>query len=86
MGLTGWNFKLHMKKSLDEPPAPVASVTKVNAVARNYSTGKAVLDIVDSKFDIEKINQQLVKQAEEYEAALKQKRAKERALLEAEAQ
>ena len=86
MGLTGWNFKLHMKKSLDEPPAPVASVTKVNAVARNYSTAKAVLDIVDSKFDIEKINQQLVKQAEEYEAALKQKRAKERALLEAEAQ
>jgi len=86
MGLTGWNFKLHMKKSLDEPPAPVASVTKVNAVARNYSTAKAVLDIVDSKFDIEKINQQLVKQAEEYEAALEQKRAKERALLEAEAQ
>ena len=37
------------------------------------------------KFDIDKVNQRLVRQAEEYEAPLKEKRAKERAQLKSEA-
>ena len=75
-----------MKKLLDLPPSPVASVTKVNPLPRNHSTAQSVVATAENKFDIEKANQRLVKQAEEYEAALEQKRAKERALLESEAQ
>ena len=83
---SGWDVKISTKKTLDKPPAPVASVTKDNPVPRNYSTTKPVVEIAESEFDIEELNQQLVQQAEEYEAALEQKRAKERALLESEAQ
>jgi len=83
---TGWEVKISMKKSLDEPPAPIASVTKDNPVPRNYSTTKPVVELAKSQFDIEELNQQLVQQAEEYEAGLEEKRAKERALLESEAQ
>ena len=57
-----------------------------NPVPRNYRTTKAVVGEAESKLDVEKIKQRLVQQAEEYEAALEQKRAKERALLESEAQ
>ena len=83
---TGWELRLSMKKSPDVPPSPVASVTKDNPLPQNHSTAKSVVDIAENKFDIEKANQRLAQQAEEYEAALEQKRAKERALLESEAQ
>ena len=86
MNFTGWEVKIRMKKSPDEPPAPVASVTKDNPVPRNFSTAEPIVELVESKFDIEELNQQLVQQAEEYEAVLEEKRAKERSLLESEAQ
>ena len=86
MKFSGWELKLSMKKSLNAPPSPVASVTKDNPLPRNHSTAKAVVDKGESMFDIEEINQQLIKRAEAYEAALEEKRTKERALLESEAQ
>ena len=84
--VTGWEVRLSMEKLLDLTPSPVASVTNVNPLPRNHSTAQSVVAIVENEFDIEKANQRLVQQAEEYEAALEQKRAKERALLESEAQ
>ena len=86
MKFSGWEVRLKLKNSLDKPPSPVASVTNDNPVPRNYRTTKAVVGEAESKLDVEKIKQRLVQQAEEYEAALEQKRAKERALLESEAQ
>ena len=85
MKFSGWKIKLGMKKSMDEPPSPIASVTKDNPVPRNHNVERNVVQDAGDKFDIEEANERLMRQAEEYEAGLEEKRTKERELLKAEA-
>ena len=85
ISFSGRQIELTLKTSSDEPPAPVASVTKLNPVPQMRITGEAVTKVAASKkFDIEKLNKRLIKRAEQYEASLEEKRKKERAQLEKE--
>ena len=85
MKFSDWAVRLNMKEALDEPPSPVASITKYNPVPENHRVSQADPVVATKKFDIDEVNQRLVRQAEEYEASLKEKRAKERAQLKSEA-
>ena len=85
MKFSDWAVRLNMKEALDEPPSPVASITIYNPVPENHRVSQADPVVATKKFDIDEVNQRLVRQAEEYEASLKEKRAKERAQLKSEA-
>ena len=83
--LAGREVQLVLKKSSDEPPSPVASITKINPIPESFGIVAAVAKVAaETMFDMEKLNERLVQQAEAYEASLEQKRQKERELLEAE--
>ena len=83
MTLGDWEVKLSVETSLDEPPAPVASVTKSNPVQRTYETSKTA-NATGGGFAMEESNKKLILQAQQYEASLEEKRKKERALLDSE--
>ena len=85
MSFRGWEVRLSTKKSSDEPPSAVASVTRDNPIPKNHRVSRPDTVGAAEKFDIEEVNKRLVRQAEEYEASLTEKRAKERALLKSEA-
>ena len=86
MNLLGREVKLTLNKSSDEPPSPVASITKTNPIPQTLGSVEEVDKVAaENKFDIEKLNQRLVQQAEAYEASLEEKRKEERALLKGDA-
>ena len=85
MKLSGRRIEMTLEKSSDEPPSPVASVTKINPIPQTFKTPEAVGEVAAAtEFDFEKVNERLVRQAEEYEADLDKKREAERSLLEKE--
>jgi len=84
MKFAEWEVEFTFEKSSDEPPSPVASITKANPVPRTVDAEETDVKVVENKFDIKKLNKRLVRQAEEYEAALQEKRKQERVMLEKE--